>query len=611
MTRLIACLIFFPNLMSNSFAQSHKATLEQSEVPSIYRHYQEEFTFDSTRNPNAWLKTEKGLQVSFVSTDQSYFRTEVPEIKNKTNSIELVGWKGERLSTNILVWARDTVQQINFTTVEFTNAAGNKLNNDAISLKLVRYVISDYPYSSDTVGCGPSPYKQAFLMPDRLENIERFDVPAKSVRSVWVAVDIPASAIQGIYTGNIFVHTGTDSTKLTLSIKVQNQVLPIPHDWKHRLDLWQNPWAVSWYNNIEPWSDEHLVLLKQHLKLYADAGGKFITTYAVHSPWADNSYLAEGGMIEWVKQKNGNWKFDYKIFDQYVQLCLDLGIDDAITIYTPVPWETRFRYLNEANGKYLYEKWAPSSDTFSLNWNIFLTDLKSHLQKKGWLEKSYLGINENPLQQTLDAIKVIRKHSADWKITYAGHWHTELKELLNDYCLYVDLATSVENVKERSAKGFTTTWYVACTPAHPNNFVFSPPVEGRWMGWYTTAHGYDGFLRWAYDAWTADPLRDARHFVFPAGDCFMMYPGGNSSVRFEKMREGIVDFEKIGILREKTETLANKDIKALMAKLDGHLKVFLTEKDFDAAKITADVEKGKSLLNEISEKIATTKTSVQ
>ena len=72
----------------------------------------------------------------------------------------------------------------------------------------------------------------------------------------------------------------------------------------------------------------------------------------------------------------------------------------------------------------------------------------------------------------------------------------------------------------------TSTYYICCTPAYPNTFVFSPPVEGRWLGWYTMAHAYDGMLRWAYDAWPADPVRDARHLLWPAGDSSMIYPGG-------------------------------------------------------------------------------------
>jgi hypothetical protein len=111
------------------------------------------------------------------------------------------------------------------------------------------------------------------------------------------------------------VHGKTGTVMLRMNVTVQTQVLPPPSEWRFRLDLWQNPWVIAWYYNLRPWSDEHKALLKQHLKLYADAGGKFITTYAVHSPWQDNSYMIEGGMIDWIKRKDGSWRFDYRIFD--------------------------------------------------------------------------------------------------------------------------------------------------------------------------------------------------------------------------------------------------------------------------------------------------------
>ena len=97
---------------------------------------------------------------------------------------------------------------------------------------------------------------------------------------------------------------------------------------------------------------------------------------------------------------------------------MGVGIDKAITIYTPLPWGERFRYMNEATGNYVYEQWLPASTEFKRT-GMFLTDLRSHLQKKGWLDKTYAGINENAMEQTLSAIKVIKEHSKNWKITYA------------------------------------------------------------------------------------------------------------------------------------------------------------------------------------------------
>ena len=232
--------------------------------------------------------------------------------------------------------------------------------------------------------------------------------------------------------------------------------------------------------------------------------------------------------------------------------------------------------------------------------------MKKHLEQKGWFDKTFIGINENPLEQTLAAIKVIKGHSPKWKITYAGDWHKELENVLDDYCFLIGKESDVDVVSRRAKKGFTTTYYNCCNPPVPNNFVFSPPIEGRWLGWYTTAHKYDGFLRWAYDAWPADPMRDARHELWPAGDCYIVYPGGASCIRFEKLREGIVDFEKLRILREKAAKSPDTDVKNLMQQLDKHLETFLPEKDFVTEKIKSDVDKGRALVEELTNKLSGT-----
>lgn len=598
----IYCLSNF--ILVLAFAQTYPGQIQFSNVPVPAAHYQSEYTFDTTLNAAAWNTQKKGMNISFATTDELFFRSEVPVLEKETLTWEQNGWKGERLNTQILVWSPDTLEQVRFILNDLKNEKGRTISKDHFEINMVRYVVSNYPYGAKDVTCGESPYKNLYLMPDRFESFDRFQVPGKTLRPVWLYLDIPAGTDAGVYTGTLVAASEKSSTTLNLKIHVQNQVLPAPKDWKHRLDLWQNPWAVAWQNNVEPWSDDHKAMLKKHMQLYADAGGTFITTYAVHSPWSDNSYMIEGGMIDWIKRTDGSWKFDYKIFDEYVQLAMDLGIDEAITIYTPVPWGFRFRYMEEKTGNYVYESWSPDSPEFKAFWNVFLTDLRKHLEQKDWFNITYLGINENPMEHTLAAIKVIKDHSKDWKITYAGNWHEELDLLLDDYCFLYGEESNVEQVKKRTARGQTTTYYVCCNPPVPNNFVFSPPVEGRWQGWYTSAHGYDGFLRWAYDAWPADPMRDARHTLWAAGDCYLVYPGGNSCIRFEKLREGIVDFEKIKILKELASKSNNKEVKSLIKQLDKHLEIFVTEKNFETKKIIADMEKGKQIIFQLSEKLA-------
>ncbi len=610
-------------LWTASAVYAQPGRIDSTLFPSLKQHAVEEYAFDLPVDPQRWEREKPGMHVSFAITDRAYFRAEVPEIKNESTSWLASGWRGERLNAMILVWSPDTLNQVRFKLNDLKDQNGNILDKKYLRLSLVRYVLSNFPYDARNVDCGVGPVDKGFLMPDRLVpmdvGMDRFDLPGRTTRPVWLALDIPPLTKPGSYSGVVQAISDNAVMDLNIRIKVENELLPKPNDWTFRLDLWQNPWVIADYYHVKPWSQAHELLLKDHLKLYADVGGKYITTYAVHSPWGDNEYYLEEGMIDWVRRSNGSWKFDYRIFDQYVELAMKMGIDEAITIYTPLPWGERFRYMDERTGAYVYERWLPLSDTFKTNWNIFLTDLKSHLEKKGWFNKTYLGVNENTMEQTLSAIKVIRDHSSQWRITYAGDWHGEanplvsqlqkagskepsaLNSLLDDYSSVFNKEPSVAETKRRTADKKTSSFYICCTPPKPNTFVFSPPVEGRWLGWYTMAHGYDGLLRWAYDSWTADPTRDTRHVVWPAGDCYMVYPGGQSSIRLEKVREGIVDFEKIRILKREAMHSTNPTVKKLMEELESHLQTFNNEKEFIAASLEEALRKGKELVDKISD----------
>ena len=603
MRKIILILAIGTLLSIPIVAQVQKGRIDSIVLPLIGAHHQEEYDVDASTNEQSWNSIPSGLQVAFGSTEELYFRKEIP-VRSKNMQQQITAWKGERVNMQVLVWTRDTVMQVRFIMNNLVNEKGNKIDGRNIKANLVRYVLSNYPYGAKDAVCGNSPYKDGYLMPDRFETFERFDLPGKTTRPVWLTLQIPPDAETGIYKGVIEVLNAKGKESLDISVRVQNKLLPPPGEWKHLLDLWQNPWAVAWYNHVEPWSEEHKILLKKHLQLYADAGGKYITTYAVHSPWADNSFMIEGGMIEWIKKPDNSWRFDYSIFDEYVNLCMQYGINKAITLYTPIPWGERFRYKSEETGNYMYDRWVPESEIFKTNWNIFLTDLKKHLEQKGWMKIAYLGINENAMNQTLAAIQVIKKHSPEWRITYAGDWHNELDSLLDDYSYLFGKEPTAQQQKKRSARGATSTYYVCCNPPYPNNFVFSPPIEGRWISWYSAACGYDGFLRWAYDAWPEDPQRDARHGTWAAGDCFLVYPGGNSSIRFEKLREGIIDFEKIRILKEQATASKDKSILELWKQIENHLVVFKNEKEFNQQKIMADVYKGKAMVEQLTDKLA-------
>src|SRR5450759_1451804 len=115
---------------------------------------------------------------------------------------------------------------------------------------MVRYVVSDLPYGATNFSCD-AVKDTAWLMPDRFETFERFDLPGRTVRPVWIAFEIPKTSEHGEYSGTIEINSLKDKVSLKVNITVQKQVRPDPHDWKFRLDLWQNPWVIAWYYHVE------------------------------------------------------------------------------------------------------------------------------------------------------------------------------------------------------------------------------------------------------------------------------------------------------------------------------------------------------------------------
>src|SRR5882757_2249466 len=116
------CVLFF----LNASAQLQKGEIDLVNLPLAKDHYQTEYRFDHPVDSAQWLNETTGLHVSFVSTDNHYFRTELPRIK-ETADWQATGWKGERLNAMILVWSPDTLEQVRFILHNLVNSKGGIL----------------------------------------------------------------------------------------------------------------------------------------------------------------------------------------------------------------------------------------------------------------------------------------------------------------------------------------------------------------------------------------------------------------------------------------------------------------------------------------------------
>jgi hypothetical protein len=181
----------------------------------------------------------------------------------------------------------------------------------------------------------------------------------------------------------------------------------------------------------------------------------------------------------------------------------------------------------------------------------FLTDFAKHLKVKGWFEKACIAMDERPKDLLEHAYAIVYKAEKNFKIEGAvNYFGPEVAERMYDISfLFREALLTPEQLSSHLAKGNKVTIYTCCNPQRPNTFIDSNPSESAFLGWFVASAGYSGYLRWAYNSWVKDPCVDARFRTWRAGDCYLVYPDG-TSIRMERLIEGIQDNEKIRILRE-------------------------------------------------------------
>lgn len=533
----------------------------------------EEASNPISTNPSLWVKVS-APQVSWGSTDIRYKKEEPAPIARLKKDINLTAWKGERVSAQLVVWTPEALDNLSFIVSDLTSGK-ETISKDNVRTGFVRYVMTDELNKDGKGGCGyrKSSDYDSTLVADPIDHIaSTLTVPANATQGGWISVRVPQQVKAGKYTGTVTVKDGDKVlSELKLAVNVKNRTLPASTEWAFHLDLWQNPYAEARYYNVEPFSKEHFDRMRPDMQNYVDAGGKVITASIMHKPWNGQTYDPFESMVTWLKKADGTWYFDYTVFDKWVEYMMSLGVKKQINCYSMVPWRLSFQYFDQASNSFKYLDVKPGEAAYDEFWGNMLTSFAKHLKEKGWFDITHISMDERPMKDMLATLKVIRKADKDFKVSLAGTYHDELVKELHNYCIAIGEKFPAEVIKSRKEAGQVTTYYTCCTEPRPNTFTFSAPAEAEWLGWFAAKENLDGYLRWALNSWVKNPLQDSRFTAWAAGDTYMIYPEGRSSIRFERLIEGIQSYEKIRILKEEFEKKGNK---SAIKKIDKILKAF-------------------------------------
>lgn len=542
-----------------------------------------------------WKACEGGIQVGWGSTDVRYDNKNIPA-GVKTNKVwRETAWKGERIAGQALLWTKDEAGEVKAVASDLKSSGGEVIPAGAIRLGFVRYVMTDELNKDKRGTCGYRPDHSLFdssVVADVIDLDAITRLKACETRPLWMSIQVPRGIKAGVYRGQItFNASGKEISPIAIELKVLNRELPAPEYWAFRLDLWQNPYAVARYHQVPLWSEAHFEAMRPVMEILAQSGQKIITASIMHKPWGGQTEDYFESMVMCIKTLDGRWVYDYAVFDKWVEFMMSIGIKGQINCYTMIPWDLSFQYFDQATNSLQAVKAEVGTPEYVDYWKPFLTDFARHLKEKGWFDITTIAMDERPMKAMQKAIRIVREADPAYKVALAGNYHDELEADIDDYCVASGQFFPEQVLQERRERGMKSTYYTCCTEAYPNTFTFSPPAEAAWLGWYAAAKDFDGYLRWAYNSWTQDPLRDSRFRSWGGGDCYLVYPAGRSSIRMERLIEGIQGYEKIRLLREKY-TRENNTYKLRM--IDHLLKDFEIEKlaSVPAAEMVNKVREG-------------------
>ena len=548
----------------------------------------------SERSAQLWQTVGK-LESVWASVDSLYSRSEVPYAAAE-EICKLEGWRGETLNAQLLLYTGKGAENVTCS-VKDLKSKDATLSSEFVKAQFVRYTLADM--ASPNCRCYRDPEQPAILAPDLIDTLKVFNIGACSTRPVWVTVSIPQDAKPGVYKSEIIVSAkGAKKVVMPFTVEVIDQVLPDYKDWKFHLDLWQHPSAVARMENLQMWSDEHFAALEKQMRPLAEAGQKVITATLNRDPWGYQTFDDYEDMILWTLHTDGTWSFDYTVFDRWVELMMSLGVDKMINCYSMLPWENRLHFFDEKKNERSLKKIAPGSEEFEMYWGAFLTDFVRHLDEKGWLEITNIAADERRPDDMVEANRVLTKYAPQLGFAMADK-HGSYRRFMNikDCCVAQrQLYLTKEELAQRRAQGFVTTFYVCCSTYFPNNFTYSQPFESELLPWHAITRDYDGMLRWAYNSWPYRPEYDSRFRYWGSGDTFMMGSHARHTMRFDRTKAGIQAYEKVRILREKYSD--NPEIlKPLEDKLAQMNSLELTDYNLPWAKI---LEEANVILNEVS-----------
>ena len=486
----------------------------------------------------------------FAVSDMTNIFEDGFKLPEKKDTIKIFGIRNEIISGQFVINAKKSLTNVTVEVSPFTNNASGKTLPSAIA---DWSFVGSVPLTKNTPNqplsalVRPAPAR----FPDYLMAEKQLNIKENTFQAVWLNVSIPATAGPGIYNGKVTVKNTLGDLSLPVSITVYP--LDLPSDRHLKVVEWYSTSKFALFHGIqEVYSDVWFNMLK----IYAD-------NMVAHR---QNIFQVPMEAIVISKSKTNELEFDFSRFDQIAQVFWNTGkmnfmATGELTEFGKKGWSDTEIVLSDFSVKN-----SVGGDIIKMRGEevipVLLPAFEKHLRQKGWLQKTYFGIKDEPsLHNALawkEASAYIHKYAPDLKRIDA----IETTFLLDEIEIAVPkldaLAAWYDSYKKWQDKGNELWFYTVGIyqgSLLPNKTIDVPVIDSRIMHWLDYKYDIAGYLHWGFNQWTENPYVNPDIHI---GDGWHVYPVKNgllNSPRWEEMRNGLQDYEYFWMLENKVKAL--------------------------------------------------------
>lgn len=333
---------------------------------------------------------------------------------------------------------------------------------------------------------------------------------------------------------------------------------------------WMHYDCIAQQYGVPVFSEEYYEILDRYIASAVDHGMNMLFT-PLFTPALDTYVGGERPTAQLVDVavNGGAYTFGFDRLDYFIERAFSLGIKYIEFSHLFTQWGAEFapKIMAVEDGEYKkifgWETKSISKEYIDFIDN-FLPALISHVALKGWTNRCYYHLSDEPHESHIDMYmqlyRVMKKHLKDNRtIDALSTVDFYLKGTVDIPVVHIDWT---KPFRENNIEYWT---YYCCSSGnyHANRYIAMPSLRNRILGTQLYLMNVKGFLHWGFNFYYSELSRcridpylvtDAGG-AFPAGDAFIVYPGKDGrvveSIRHEVLKEGFQDYRALKALEEK------------------------------------------------------------